>query len=301
VVLAVSEAQAIKKENKMSLRPKSKKRSTDPLPNFARQEAARKDVLRTQKIDFDPIHDIEQIDEKDLPCPDMPDDAFTTYPTTYTATEYVDPTSAFEAAEATVQELYKRHPEAKQTAELKRIAPLDPKAWIQTYTGKKFYPQNPTLDSICIEDIAHALSQQCRFTGHTDSHYSVAQHSVLVSYLCNEENQLYGLMHDGSEFALTDIASPIKRLPELSGYRALEKKVQAAICHRFGLSEEEPRDVKRADLIMLSIESQTFLSPLHPDWKMPILVPTLKIEPLSAREAERLFLNRFKELYTWIP
>ena len=157
-----------------------------------------------------------------------------------------------EELESEIKSFYTKHPELN-------APPIENEAWIQTFTGKKFYPQNPTMDSICIEDIAHSLSNQCRFTGHTSAHYSVAQHSVLVSYLCNPENALHGLLHDGSEFALVDVASPIKKLPEMIGYRELEKKVQSAIYRRFGLTEQEPADVKRADLLVLSIESNSFL------------------------------------------
>jgi hypothetical protein len=55
------------------------------------------------------------------------------------------------------------------------------KAWIQTYTGKKFYPLTATIDDIDIEDIAHSLSMQCRFNGHCYVFYSVAEHSVLIA------------------------------------------------------------------------------------------------------------------------
>lgn len=35
--------------------------------------------------------------------------------------------------------------------------------WIQTYTGRMFWPLDPRPEEIWIEDIAHALSLQCRF------------------------------------------------------------------------------------------------------------------------------------------
>jgi len=53
--------------------------------------------------------------------------------------------------------------------------------WMHTYTGMKFYPMEPNPSDICIEDIAHALSMQCRYNGHTLQFYSVAQHCVLMS------------------------------------------------------------------------------------------------------------------------
>lgn len=46
--------------------------------------------------------------------------------------------------------------------------------WIQTYTNKQFWPLDPRPEDVCIEDIAHALSLQCRFTGHVREFYSTA-------------------------------------------------------------------------------------------------------------------------------
>lgn len=37
--------------------------------------------------------------------------------------------------------------------------------WIQTYTGRQFWPMNPRQEDVCIEDIAHALSMLCRYNG----------------------------------------------------------------------------------------------------------------------------------------
>lgn len=81
-------------------------------------------------------------------------------------------------------------------------------AWILTSTGRQFWPLQPRADEICIEDIAHHLSMQCRFTGATRFHYSVAQHSVLVSQLAPDgENPLWGLLHDAAEAYLVDVAT----------------------------------------------------------------------------------------------
>ncbi|MFC4230551.1 hypothetical protein ACFOW1_01525 [Parasediminibacterium paludis] len=54
---------------------------------------------------------------------------------------------------------------------------------IRTYTGLYMNVFDPTPEMICIEDIAHALSHQCRFSGHTKQFYSVAQHSYHVAAL----------------------------------------------------------------------------------------------------------------------
>src|SRR6266496_1501995 len=84
---------------------------------------------------------------------------------------------------------------------------------IMTYSGELITPLNPDPDDIQIEDIAHALSNQCRFSGHCKQFYSVAEHSCRVSDLCSYEHQLGGLLHDGTEAYLSDIARPIKQQP----------------------------------------------------------------------------------------
>src|ERR1700722_9509595 len=98
--------------------------------------------------------------------------------------------------------------------------------YITTYTGKIFRPLHPDAVDICIEDIAHALSMQCRFTGHSREFYSVGDHCLWVSDVAAElgrpEDALWGLLHDASEAYLHDIASPIKRADEFVLYRAAE-------------------------------------------------------------------------------
>ncbi len=169
-------------------------------------------------------------------------------------------------------------------------------SWIQTYSGRKFFPLNPVLDSIVIQDIAHALSMQCRFTGHCKFHYSIAYHSILVSYLCDEEFSLHGLLHDASEAYIADISSPIKRTVDFERYREIEKHLQDMIYERFGLSKEEPPSVKKADRLMLATEASQLLSPLHSEWKLPCNPAPFKIEQLSPEVVEKMFLVRFHEL-----
>ena len=81
---------------------------------------------------------------------------------------------------------------------------------IITFTGKIIDPINPDPEDIDIRDIAHSLSQQCRFTGHTSEFYSVAEHSVLVSEAVPARDAALGLMHDATEAYLADLAKPIK-------------------------------------------------------------------------------------------
>src|SRR5581483_6058822 len=61
--------------------------------------------------------------------------------------------------------------------------------YLYTYSGIKYRHCSPLPEDICIEDIAHALSRLCRFNGHVAVPlYSVAEHSVPVSYACDPKD-----------------------------------------------------------------------------------------------------------------
>lgn len=171
--------------------------------------------------------------------------------------------------------------------------------WIQTYTGKKFFPLDPNPDDIDIEDIAHALSNQCRFTGHVNEFYSVAQHSVYVSEWCDPEDALWGLLHDATEAYLVDLASPMKRQPRFEAFRAAERRLERAIAKRFGLDPKLPKSVKEADKKLLVWEVRHLMAPVHPDWNEWIDLWEQSVEtlrPWAPTAARYTFMNRFKEL-----
>lgn len=171
--------------------------------------------------------------------------------------------------------------------------------WIQTFTGRKFYPLAPRIEDICIEDIAHALALQCRFTGHVRVHYSIAQHSEIVSRLVPPELELQGLLHDASEAYLVDVPSPIKRSATFADYRRAEARLQRMIFERFGCPLIEHAFVKAADRIMLATEARDLMYPPHVDWPVGALPPPMStpIRWITPQEAERRFLARFGELY----
>ena len=93
-------------------------------------------------------------------------------------------------------------------------------AIIQTHTGRLVNPFYIKNEDIVIEDIAYSLSMQCRFNGHTNRFFSVAEHSINVTSVLKKLNfpaktQLLGLLHDASEAYLADILAPIKEcLPD---------------------------------------------------------------------------------------
>lgn len=169
-------------------------------------------------------------------------------------------------------------------------------AWIQTRSGRRFTPTKPNPDAIVIQDIAHALSMQCRFTGHCKDFYSVAQHSVLVSYICDSQDALWGLMHDATEAYLIDVPRPLKRSGKFQAYLDFEDQMQEAICRRFALPFKEPVSVKKADSILLATEARDLMSPLHSDWEQPVEPLPFKIEAWDHNKAKDMFMKRFFEL-----
>lgn len=215
---------------------------------------------------------------------------------------------SLEEEEALINQFYNQHPELKTNAAFEKqeaethysfkgsMKFNEEDAWIQTYSGRRFNPTNPVPDAIVIQDIAHALSMQCRFSGHTRSFYSVAQHSVLVSHICDSKDALWGLLHDASEAYLVDVPSPLKRSGQFDSYMRFEKQMQEAICKRFGLPLEEPVSVKKADKVLLATEARDLMGPLRSDWTQPCDPLPFKIEPLFPQEAKRLFMKRFFDL-----
>lgn len=169
-------------------------------------------------------------------------------------------------------------------------------AWIQTFSGRRFNPTNPHVDAIVIQDIAHSLSMQCRFSGHCKKFYSVAQHSVLVSHICDRADALWGLLHDASEAYLVDIPRPLKRSGKFEEYRKMETVMTRAICKRFGLPESEPPSVKKADTILLATEARDLMAPLRSDWIQPEEPLPFKIEAWDHQTAKNNFMKRFFQL-----
>lgn len=130
-------------------------------------------------------------------------------------------------------------------------------SYIQIASGLIFDPLNPDTSKITINDIAHSLANQCRFNGHVQRFYSVAEHSVHVSRVAEGIELGTGgkaLIHDAQEFGLGDLPSPLKHSEYGAEYVKAEDALQVALFARFGLSPDIPVSVSVADKAMLQIE-----------------------------------------------
>lgn len=166
--------------------------------------------------------------------------------------------------------------------------------WIQTFTGRKFWPLDPRPEDVCVEDIAHALSLLCRFGGHCVRFYSVAEHSLYVSQHSGEHT-LWGLLHDASEAYLVDVPRPLKK--DLANYREIETGLQRTICEAFGLDAEQPDAVAHADLAILMTERLQIMTRAPEPWASDTYPLDVRIGCYPPYTAEMAFLETFHRLY----
>lgn len=178
---------------------------------------------------------------------------------------------------------------------------------IMTLTGRTIDFINPDPYEIAIEDIAHGLAQECRFARQCRTHYSVAQHSVMVTAALEKTEPWndgspasiraaqMALLHDATEAYMGDIPRPLKQL--LPDYKAIEIKLHKAIAARFGLVlDYVPRYVKEMDNAVLAAEGAV-LMPVGWDDFSGLARNIVEIVPLPAMAAKELFLIKFDILF----
>ena len=142
--------------------------------------------------------------------------------------------------------------------------------YISTYSGIKFNLFNPAAEDVNIEDISHALSNICRFNGHSSRFFSVAQHCLIVSHLLMQETtrlMLLGLLHDAHEAYIGDMPTPVKRLLNViiqgdefeNALSIVKSSLDNAIYERFQIelpTEAESSIIKTADNSSLVMEAK---------------------------------------------
>lgn len=164
---------------------------------------------------------------------------------------------------------------------------------ISTVTGE-FDFFSPETYNYTIEEIAYALSNLCRFTGHSRTFYSVAEHSVYVSRLVPKEFALAALLHDASEAFTGDITKPLKEL--LPNFKKIETHIEEAIFSHFNVSYDHC--IKLADQQVYWAERRDICkSPSVDDiWNQGIEAADIRIRGFTPRSAERFFMQRYLEI-----
>jgi uncharacterized protein len=187
--------------------------------------------------------------------------------------------------------------------------PRPSSSWLQTASGRRLCLLNPKPDQVCIEDVAQGLSNIPRWGGRC-RFFSVAQHSVFVSRLCEPPFALEALLHDAHEAYIGDLPTPLKRLLGESWER-IESRVRDVVRLRFGVPRVQHELVTYADQLALLLEAREF----YPrDWaefsatkSAPRLVRelasrtrptqiTAALPPMNPDAARAQFLARWHEL-----
>ena len=173
-------------------------------------------------------------------------------------------------------------------------------SYILTYKKKEFYPLEPKIEDIDIEDIAHALSLLCRANGHFKHFYSVGLHSINCAYEAKarglSNNVILGcLLHDGSEAYLADITRPVKK--HLYKYLQIEDVLQSKIFQKWipTLTDDEKKQIFEIDDAILYYEFISLFGEKIFDY-VPILKSVPRFEYIDFLNVENEFLELFNKL-----
>ena len=180
-------------------------------------------------------------------------------------------------------------------------------------SGRRLDLLDPSPLDIEIEDIARGLARVARWNGQTsgDHAFSVAEHSVVVEHLFGElypqatrAERLTTLLHDAAEYVIGDMISPFKQALGLD-YKAFEARLDEAVNLRFGLRAKTPRalhkKIKRCDRMCAWFEATQIAGFTREESDQFFEAPPdglhVAIDPSPVREAEAMFLARFRELF----
>lgn len=181
-------------------------------------------------------------------------------------------------------------------------------------SGRRLDLLDPSPLDVEIADIAHGLARVARWNGQTrgDHAFSVAQHCLVVEEIfrrCNEAASADALqmtlLHDAPEYVIGDMISPFKSVVG-GGYKTVEARLEAAVHIRFGLPPHATKDlkvlIKKADTIAAYFEATELAGFTTAEARKFFGQPRgitremLPLSPLSAVEAQALFIARFEAI-----
>lgn len=169
--------------------------------------------------------------------------------------------------------------------------------WIETYTGQRFHFENPPPEEIHLQDIAHSLAYQCRYNGHSQFFYSVAEHCVIMSDWLLDEGYshkvaLTALLHDAAETYIGDLARPVKeKVPQ---FKAIEAKIDRAVAVKFKIIYPFPSIIKECDTRILVDERRQVMGKTKNEWGTDSFEPLgVSIRGLSPEQGKIAFLEQY--------
>lgn len=181
------------------------------------------------------------------------------------------------------------------------------KDWMLTQSRRKVRPLAFRADDVDIDDIAQSLGYQCRYNGHVDRYYSVAEHSVLVSRALQRDGYdlntvRTGLLHDAAECYTGDMIRPLKNAMREHGFdpKPFEVAIEETISRKFGLAWPWPAVIEQYDTAIIRDEKDQIKHDPSDDWSaygVPAAGLGVKIVGWGPQEATAQFSLRFVEVF----
>jgi hypothetical protein len=178
---------------------------------------------------------------------------------------------------------------------------------MRTISGKLIDLTNFTKDQVDVEDIAWGLGRTLRYGGHIVQDWSVAHHSIVMSYYVPEQYALEALLHDAAEAYVGDIIWPVKVLfPRLEEF---ENAINFTILNTLGVDGITFKDssqgytyvksnaIEKADIAIFQHECFSMGRPgiYHPDMEKAWL-EAVEVHDQYWWAAHYAFLQRFRQL-----
>lgn len=141
---------------------------------------------------------------------------------------------------------------------------------IKLRSGRYFDFRDPQPDQFTLEDIAGALSKICRFGGHCNRFYSVAEHLVHCHSQAEADGADLGtraavFMHDATEAFCGDMVRSLKIM--IPDYQDVEERIERVVSLKFSLNFEDHYDyIKEIDNAMLIAERDELFSEDDVEW-----------------------------------
>ena len=173
--------------------------------------------------------------------------------------------------------------------------------WMISTSGRQIWPMDCRPGDFIIEDVAHNLSQICRFAGSVEVFYPVSSHALMVADIVrdmggNYLQQFQGLHHDDPEFCASDVPNPLKQ--HLPDYQKAERGIWKALAAQIGVPEKMSHLVKIADKVAMVTERRDLLKPSHHVWKSCVGIKPLSshVKIMSSQASKHKFMERHHHL-----
>lgn len=154
----------------------------------------------------------------------------------------------------------------------------------------------PTVEMIKTNDIINSLANICRFGGHCNGTYTVAQHSVLVAMLVPDEMMREALMHDATETYVGDVIKPFKNvLGEV--FEQIENNFLQLIIEKYNLDPLNLIAVKHYDKLVYEAERDMLRFNDPERFNQLCEIAELPAHVWSHDEARTRFANLYHKLF----